>query len=281
VSTFAGPALAYSLIGPIFINVAAQVLGWDDTRTGIAVAIFLGLLLARGRIDRTAILLVAAAELVYLAEPWVYWVALPLAWLALAWWAASVNSAAIAAVQVKPRSDRAIAPEAQGDVDRYLARDYELVGSSDVSGNRFETVFTYLLSNDGLTYAVATDRVRCLASVFGPRVMVTISQVNAIVDPKELRQWIWEDSMTVTMDAHAEALEALAAFGHRPDRLLAEQVIPFSLGVDEASKAYVLGHRRQYFWALLRGFLGLSVPNSTRIIQDERTRKRVQAWASS
>jgi hypothetical protein len=87
--------------------------------------------------------------------------------------------------------------------------------------------------------------------------------------------------MTVTMDTHAKALVALAALGHRPDRLLPEHVVPFSIGVDEASKTYVLGHRSEYFWALARGFLGLPAPSSKRIIDDERTRKRVQAWASS
>jgi hypothetical protein len=281
VITFHWPSLAYSLVGPIIINVASQVLGWDDARTGISVAIFLGLLMVRGKIDRAAILLAGVAELIFLADPWVYWASLPLTFLAVAWWATAGNSAAIAAVRIVPRSDRAIAPGAQDDVDRYLARDYEVVGSADVSGSGFETVFTYLLSQDRFTYAVATDRVRCIASVFGDRVMVSISQVNSIVDPKELRQWVWEDSMTITMDTHAAGLGVLAAFGHQPDSLPPEDVVGFSIEIDEASKAYALAHRWEYFRSMLRGFLGLPVPNSKRLTNDERTRQRIETWASS
>lgn len=279
-STFHWPSLAYSLIGPIVINVAAHVLDWDDARTGVSVAVFLGLLLVRGRIDRAAILLAGVAELIFLSDPWVYWVAVPLTFLAVAWWATAGNSAAIAALLITPRSDRAITRAAQADVDRYLARDYEIVASSDVSGEGFSTIFTYLLSNDRAAYAVATDRVRCIASAFGDRVMVTISHVNSIVHPRELRQWVYEDSMTVTMDAHTEALAALAALGHQPDRLRPEDVLPFSIGVDEASKSYALGHRWEYFLSMLASFVGLPVPNSKRIGHDERTRKRVEAWLS-
>lgn len=279
-STFHWPSLAYSLLGPIVINVAAQVLGWDDRRTGISVAIFLGLLLVRGRIDRASILLAGVAELIFLFDPWVYWVAVPMTFLFVAWWATAGNSAAIAALRITPRSDRAVTPEAQPDVDRYLARDYEIVASSDVSGEGFATIFTYLLSSDRAAYAVATDRVRCIASAFGDRVLVTISHVNSIVHPRELRQWVHEDSMTVTMDAHTQALVALAALGHQPDRLRPDDVLPFSIGIDEASKAYALGHRWEYFRSMLAGFIGLPVPNSERIGSDERTRKRVQAWIS-
>ncbi|HKZ18967.1 MAG TPA: hypothetical protein VJQ57_02545, partial [Acidimicrobiia bacterium] len=255
-STFLWPSLAYSLLGPIVINGAAQVLGWDDRRTGISVAIFLGLLMVRGRIDRAAILLAGLAELIFLSDPWVYWVAVPLTFLVIAWWATAGNSAAIAALRITPRSDRAVTPEAQSDVDRYLARDYEIVASSDVSGEGFATIFTYLLSSDRAAYAVATDRVRCIASAFGDRVLVTISHVNSIVHPRELRQWVHEDSMTVTMDAHTEALAALAALGHQPDRLRPEDVLPFSIGVDEASKACALGHRWEYFRSCWSAFSG-------------------------
>jgi hypothetical protein len=218
------------------------------------VAIFLGLLMVRGKIDRAAILLAGVAELIFLADPWVYWASLPLTFLAFAWWATAGNSAAIAAVRIVPRSDRAIAPGAQDDVDRYLPRDYEVVGSADVSGSGFETFFTNLLSQDRFTYAVATDRVRCIASVFGDRVMVSISQVNSIVDPKELRQWVWEDSMTITMDTHAAGLGVLASFGHQPDSLPPEDVVGFSIEIDEASKAYAIAHRWEYFRSMLRGF---------------------------
>ena len=120
-STLHWPSLAYSLLGPIAINVASQLLGWDDARTGISVAIFLGLLLVRGRIDRAAILLAGVAEVIFLSDPWVYWVALPVTFVAVAWWATAGNSAALTAASITPRTDRAVVPAAQGDVDRYLA----------------------------------------------------------------------------------------------------------------------------------------------------------------
>ena len=280
-STFHWPSLAYSLLGPIAINLAAQLLGWDDARTGISVAIFLGLLLVRGRIDRAAILLAGVAELIFLSDPWVYWVALPATFLAVAWWAMAGNSAALAAVAITPRSDRAVHPNAQADVDRYFARHYEVVASSDVTGEGFATVFTYLLSQDRMSYAVATDRIRCIASAFGDRVMVSISHANSIVHPRELRQWVYEDSMTLIIEAHSEALKVLADLGHLPDRLCPEEVLPFSIGVDEAAKNYALSHRWEYFRAMLLGFLGLPVPNTKRIRPDETTRKRVEAWSRS
>ena len=280
-STFHWPSLAYSLLGPIAINVASQLLGWDDARTGISVAIFLGLLLVRGRIDRAAILLAGVAEVIFLSDPWVYWVALPVTFVAVAWWATAGNSAALTAASITPRSVWAVDPAAQGDVDRYLARDYEVVASSDVTGEGFATIFTYLLSKDRRSYAVATDRVRCIASAFGDRVLVSISHANSIVHPRELRQWVYEDSMTVTMDAHAEALKTLADLGHQPDLLHPEDVLPFSIAVDELSKEYALGHRWEYFRAMLLGFLGLPVPNTNRIRDDEKTRKRVEAWSGS
>lgn len=216
-----------------------------------------------------------------LTDPWVFWVALPVTFVAIAWWATASNSAALTAASITPRTDRAVDPAAQGDVDRYLARDYEIVASSDVTGKGFATTFTYLLSKDRRSYAVATDRVRCIASAFGDRVLVSISHAHSIVHPRELRQWVYEDSMTVTMDAHAEALKTLADLGHWPDLLCPEDVLPFSIGVDEATRDYALGHRWEYLRAMLLGFLGLPVPNTKRIRDDEKTRKRVEAWRGS
>ena len=39
--------------------------------------------------------------------------------------------------------------------------------------------------------------------------------------------------------------------------------------------------RQWDFRSMLLGFLGLPVPNSKRIRNDERTRRRVKAWADS
>ena len=65
-----------------------------------------------------------------------------------------------------------------------------------------------------------------------------------------------------------------------PDVPLPDGLVVRPIGLDEASKAYALGHRWEYFRSMLVGFLGLPVPNSERIGPDERTRKRVQAWIS-
>jgi hypothetical protein len=210
-----------------------------------------------------------------------WWTVLPLATVAWAFWVVLSSSRWIVDIGISMRSDLAVAPEAQQDVDDYLRRGFSLVGSSDVATGGHDTIFSYLLSADRRTYAVATDKVRCVTSAFGERVMVSISHAATPVPPLELRQRVVTRGVDELLVAHEAALAVLAGHGVQPDSLRPERVAPFSMWIDRVSMEHVVGHKVEFGLAMLWRTFSLPPRNASLIKADRRTAERIERWMVS
>jgi hypothetical protein len=206
---------------------------------------------------------------------------LPLATVAWAFWVVMSSSRWITDIRITMRSDLAVAPGAQKDVDDYLRLGFSLVGSSDVSTGGHDTIFSYLLSADRRTYAVATDQVRCVTSAFGERVMVSISHATTPVPPLELRQRVATGGLEELLAAHETALAVLAGHGVQPDPLRPERVAPFSMWIDRISMDHIVGHKVGFGLAVLSKTLSLPPRNASMITPDRRTAARIERWMMS
>jgi hypothetical protein len=208
-----------------------------------------------------------------------WWTVLPLAIVAWAFWA--VLSRFLVDIGISLRSDLAVAPGARQDVDDYLRRGFAQVAASDVATGGHETIFSYLLSADGRTYAVATDKVRCVASAFGERVMVSISHAATPVPPLELRQRVVTGGVDELLGAHEAALAVLAGHGLQPDPLRPERVAPFSIWIDRVSMDHLVGHKAEFGLTMLWRMLSLPPLNASLIKADRRTAARIERWKAS
>jgi hypothetical protein len=209
------------------------------------------------------------------------WLAIPAMAAGLMAWVVLSSSKWVADTKISMRSDLAVATGAQPDVADYLRLGFSLVGSCDVTTGGHETIFSYLLSADRRTYAVATDRVRCLTSCFGERVMVSISHAATPVPPLELRQLVATTGLDELLEAHEAALEVLASNGRQPDQMPPERVVPFSMEIDRVSMDFILTHKIEFGWAMLWKALNLPPRNAAAIRADQRTASRIDRWAVS
>jgi hypothetical protein len=210
-----------------------------------------------------------------------WWTVLPLATVAWAFWVVLSSSRWIADIGITMRSDLAVAPGARQDVDDYVRRGFSLVGSSDVATGGHDTIFSYLLSADRRTYAVATDKVRCVASAFGERVMVSISHAATPVPSLELRQRVVTGGVEDLLAAHEAALVVLAGHGLQPDPLRPERVAPLSMWIDRVSMDHLVGHKVEFGLAMLWRMLRLPPRNASPIKADRRTAARIERWMVS
>lgn len=208
-----------------------------------------------------------------------WWTVLPLAMVAWGFWV--VLTRWIVDIRISLRSDLAVAPGARQDVDDYLRRGFSLVGSSDVATGAHDTIFSYILSADRRTYAVATDQVRCVASAFGERVMVSISHAATPVPALELRQRVVTGGVAELLGAHEAALAVLAGHGLQPDPLRPERVAPFSMWIDRVSMDHLVGHKVGFGLAMLWRMLSLPPRNASLIKADRQTAARIERWMVS
>ena len=194
--------------------------------------------------------------------------------LALLW---RSNLKSFTSVQVTPRSDLAVADDARPFFDNYRHLGFDHVASADVRGDAFETIFAYLVSADRQTYAVVTDKLQCLASRFGQRVIVTIDHAALPTGPLQLRQMVPISDLKELGEAHQAGLAVLAAHGHQPDELVPARVLEFSMAIDGSTMKFLTTHPwlvlGQYLW----GIVSRRPPDSRRILDDDVTATRIQA----
>ena len=179
--------------------------------------------------------------------------------------------------RVVPRADNEVAPGARGFVNHLLRLGFQIVGSVHATGPGYETVFTYLVSSDRRTFAVATDRVQTLASLFGPRIFVTMDRASLPVPPVELRQLVTAD-LPELYDAHKRALAVISAQGYAPDHLHTARVVASAIDHERISLEF-LGARP--WWVAGQVALGVirrRPPDAGPITEDEASTGRVARW---
>ena len=176
-----------------------------------------------------------------------------------------------------PRDDNSVAPGAGGVVDQLLRLGFQLVGSVDARGPDYKTVFTYLVSSDRRTFAVAADRVETLASLFGDGILVTIDRSSTPVPPTELRQLVRAD-IPELYEAHKQALAVISGQGHEPEHLAPARVVERALEHERRSLRY-LGDGP--WWVAAQMALGIirrQPPDSARITDDRSSVDRILRW---
>jgi hypothetical protein len=179
-----------------------------------------------------------------------------------------------------PRGDNQVAPGARRVVEDLLRLGFQTVGSVDARGPDYKTVFTYLVSSDRRTFAVAADRVGTLASLYGERILVTIDRSSTPVPATELRQLVQGDIGSM-YEAHKEALGVISDLGQEPDHLVPATVIERAIEHERRSLEH-LGDRP--WWVGRQKALGVirrRPPDSSRIADDQATAARVESWIES
>jgi hypothetical protein len=179
-----------------------------------------------------------------------------------------------------PRGDNQVAPGARRVVEDLLRLGFQTVGSVDARGPDYKTVFTYLVSSDRRTFAVAADRVGTLASLYGDRILVTIDRSSTPVPASELRQLVHGD-IGEMYEAHKDALAVISGRGEEPDHLVPARVIERAIEHEARSLRY-LGDRP--WWVARQKALGVirrHPPDSARITDDQATVARVDLWTGS
>ncbi len=178
------------------------------------------------------------------------------------------------------RADNHVAPGARRVVDDLLRLGFQTVGSVDARGPDYKTIFTYLVSSDRRTFAVATDRVGTLASFYGSRILVTIDRSSTPVPATELRQ-LSPGDIGEMYEAHKDALEVILGRGEEPDHLVPARVIERAIEHERHSLQY-LGDRP--WWVarqIVSGVVRRRPPDSARITDDQATVARVESWIES
>ncbi|HEX5671553.1 MAG TPA: hypothetical protein VFY46_02420, partial [Acidimicrobiia bacterium] len=141
--------------------------------------------------------------------------------------------------------------------DEFRGNGFDHVASADVHFANFETIFAYLVSADRQIYAVVTDKLQCLASRFGKRVMVTIDRAALPTGPLQLRQVLPTSDLSELVGAHRAGLAVVAAHGHQPDGLVPDRILEFSAGIDRSAVEYLTSHPwlvlGQYLWGSSAG----------------------------
>ena len=198
-----------------------------------------------------------------------YLVALPFRW--------RYYISRMAGWDLQTRHDLGVAEETQALLVQYRQLGFQPVGAAQARGPGFDTVFTYLLSPDRLTYAILTDQVQTFASRFGERVMVTMDRGNLPVPPLELRQ-VFKADIAGLWEHHQAALAAVASHGLHPDTLerarLADQVVRY----EKFSLDFVRDRPWWTGWRVLIGVLTRRRPDSEPIGVDP---DRIQRWTAA
>jgi hypothetical protein len=269
----AWPVIVAAFLGSVLIGIYGQNQGWVPLTIFLVQAGLLVILafLRRG-ISRIFMAVLVALQAIPVFGPGpVALVAIPAGMLAVAvMWRLYIGNFDQATHVLQ--TGLGVAEAARSRFDQLRRLGFRPVASADVRGPGFETIFTYLLSEDRLVYAVLTDQVATLVSVFGPRLLVTMDRGSFPTPPTELRQVI-PGSEVEMEQGHREALKVVAGAGPAPDPLEPARVFEISRDADRQAVAFLSSRP---WWAGARVLAGLITrrrPDSERIGNPERIRR--------
>jgi hypothetical protein len=267
--------------GSGLISLIGRNQGWQPLTTFLVAAGFLGgLAVVRGGLVRVMmIFLIFIQAIPAFGIRTVARVAPPLivAGLAVMW---RLYIGKLDRSRLVPRADHAVAPGAGSVIEGLKRLGFQIVGSADATGPGYDTVFTYLVSADRRTYAIAADRVQTLASAYGERVLVTTDRASMPVAPTELRQLI-PDDLPGLYEAHQHALDIVGRHGARPDHISPGRVIEQSLAYEHHSLNFLT---TRPWWVALQIAMGLArrqPPDSRVIVDDSESSRRIERWMNS
>ena len=272
--------VAGAFVGALFIAWLGMQQRWSPLTTFLVTAGFLGILaVARRGITRPIMVILIYVQAIPVfgigtvarVAPAVTVIGLMVMW--------RIYAGKLARSTLVPRADHEVDPGARDFVDHLLRLGFQMAGSVDAHGPGYKTIFTYLVSSDRRTFAVATDRVETLASLFGKRIFVTIDRASLPVPPLELRQLVPSD-LPELYDAHKQALAVILQQGHQPDHLIPGRVIGRAMEYEHGSIDF-LGARpwwvaRQVALRMIRR----RPPDAERITETVESASRIARWAA-
>ncbi|MGH8928133.1 MAG: hypothetical protein ACRDWH_07260 [Acidimicrobiia bacterium] len=270
-----------ALIGASFISFVGSEQGWSPLTIFLLNTLYLGMLavIRRGITRPLMVGLIVIQAIPVWGLGTVAALAPPIILLIVAiMWRTFVGR--LQRSRLVPREDREVAPGARRPIDELIFLGFQSVGSADAIGPGYETTFSYLVSADRRTYAIATDRLQTLASTFGERVLVTTDRASMPVPPSELRQLIPKD-VPELYEAHKYALEVVSRSGHQPDHLVPARVIEQSHLNERRSLNYLAARP---WWVAVQTALGVvrrQPPDSRPITFDPESSCRIEAWLDS
>lgn len=275
---------ALAVVGPLAIVFLGRLWGWAWSPTTVilsAIALWLFLALIKGGLFRAVMLFVAFFQMIFLIAPgrgvWLVPLVFLIVFVVLLRW--RIGQAI--KTEITARDDQAVDPEAPWAFDRFVQYGFEPVASADVFGPNFRTIFTYLVSPDLRTYAVATDKLQCLVSRFDHRLLVSIDRASLPTLPTHLRQLVKWQRLIDLVEAHNRALGVLAGLGHKPEVLDRDTLLESALAHERISIASLAKHPWWIIGQELLGKLRRRPPNSELITDDPESVRRIEEWAAA
>lgn len=174
----------------------------------------------------------------------------------------------------------AVMPEAEP-----LVAEFEALGFRRVGGVRWRVpvhrklvTSTLLAAPEADCYAVVTDRVWEVGSLFGDRSLTTSSSGLTPLPPDSLRQTIVRGRPAELVAAHRAAVEVLGARGLEPHRFTADaEILDAAQALDERAIRFITS-------ATVRKLLVVETKGKAReplLGEDERSRSRIEAWLNA
>ena len=176
---------------------------------------------------------------------------------------------------IRVYSGDAMDPRSAAHVFAFESLGFQRVGALSFEPSPGKTIIATVLIGPGRDrYAVATDLVMTVQSVFGQRVLTTRNSGVATLPPEVLGNDLRGADAAELSDAHESALAVLRARGLKPDSLLPERLLEFHMALERRAIEWLNSRaRRQAIETFGRSGLGAGA-------LDERpsSQRRIDNW---
>lgn len=176
---------------------------------------------------------------------------------------------------IRALAEPAVDREATAHVAAFEALGFEQVGAYafDPEPGR-SVVVTVLVGPNGDEYALVTDLVLDIVSIFGSRLFITANSAVVSLPPEYLSNALRGAEPDELVRAHRRGLELLAAQGLAPDSIDGERLLETQLELERRCSDWSLRERRgRVLQSLFASGLGSGPLDET-----PSSRQRIEAW---
>jgi hypothetical protein len=167
----------------------------------------------------------------------------------------------------------AVDPEAEGCVAAFEALGFEQVGAYAFDPEPEHTVVaTLLLGPTRDEYAVVTDLVLNVVSLFGPRLLITRNSASMSLPPEYLANDLRGAAVDELVESHRRGLELLRARGLTPGEIDGEGLVELQLSLERRCIDWGVRSRGKVLHALVRTGVGHGT------LHERASGQRIDAW---
>jgi hypothetical protein len=190
-------------------------------------------------------------------------------WLALS----AVRGVQAVPDTLRPLPEPAVDPEAEGHVAAFEALGFEQVGAYAFDpGPDLTVIATLLLGPRRDEYAVVTDLVLNVVSVFGPRLLITRNSASMSLPPEYLANDLRGAAVDELVESHRRGLELLRARGLTPEEIDGEGLVGLQLSLERRCSDWGVQRRGKVLHALVRTGVGHGT------LDEHASGQRIDAW---